>query len=91
MRASAVGGCHGTVPVSPVRIAGAAINLCWDTLLVHARRNMTLWVNNNWGGDPLRPNFGGDPAYVQNEMLEVNSVWRPWVAIHIIMGCTCTV
>ena len=31
-------------------------------------------MNNNWGGDPLRPNYGGDPAYVQNEMLEVNAL-----------------
>lgn len=26
------------------------------------------------GGDPLRPNYGGDPAYVQGEMLKVNAL-----------------
>lgn len=36
--------------------------------------NITLWMNNNWGGDPLRPNYGGDPAYVQGEMLKVNAL-----------------
>jgi len=36
--------------------------------------NITLWMNNNWGGDPLGPNYGGDPMYVQNEMLKVNAV-----------------
>jgi len=35
--------------------------------------NITLWANNNWGGDPLKPNYGGDPAYVQNEMLKLNT------------------
>lgn len=36
--------------------------------------NITLWMNNNWGGDPLRPNYGGDPVYVQGEMLKVNAL-----------------
>lgn len=36
--------------------------------------NITLWMNNNWGGDPLRPNYGGDPVYVQGEMLKVNEL-----------------
>jgi hypothetical protein len=36
--------------------------------------NVTLWVNNNWGGDPLRPLWGGDPNYVQLEMLKLNAL-----------------
>jgi hypothetical protein len=36
--------------------------------------NVTLWMNNNWGGDPLVPTYGGDPEYVKNEMLKVNRV-----------------
>ena len=36
--------------------------------------NVTLWVNNNWGGDPLGPNYGGDPEYVEREMLAFNKV-----------------
>ena len=36
--------------------------------------NITLWVNNNWGGDPLGPNYGGDPAHVEEEMLAFNRV-----------------
>jgi len=34
--------------------------------------NITLWMNNNWGGDPLRPNYGGDPEHVKLEFLAVN-------------------
>ena len=34
--------------------------------------DITLWVNNNWGGDPLGPNYGGDPEHVKLEMLRVN-------------------
>lgn len=29
-------------------------------------------MNNNWGGDPLGPYYGGDPEYVQNEFLKIN-------------------
>ena len=36
--------------------------------------NVTLWVNNNWGGDPLKPLWGGDPNYVQLEMLKLNAL-----------------
>eukprot|EP00040_Diaphanoeca_grandis_P028556 m.165564 g.165564 ORF g.165564 m.165564 type:complete len:821 (+) comp31388_c0_seq1:121-2583(+) len=36
--------------------------------------NITLWMNNNWGGDPLGPNYGGDPEHVKLEMLKVNAV-----------------
>jgi hypothetical protein len=35
--------------------------------------NITLWMNNNWGGDPLGPNYGGDPEYVK--------VRRPWLPL----------
>ena len=36
--------------------------------------NITLWMSNNWGGDPLGPNYGGDPEHVKLEMLAVNEV-----------------
>jgi hypothetical protein len=36
--------------------------------------NVTLWVNNNWGSDPLKPLWGGDPAHVSGEMLKLNAL-----------------
>jgi hypothetical protein len=43
--------------------------------------NVTLWVNNNHGSDPLsspnnpaKPLFGGDPAHVQTRMLQLNAL-----------------
>lgn len=36
--------------------------------------NITLWMNNNWGGDPLSPpNNGGDPEHVKEEFLRINA------------------
>jgi hypothetical protein len=35
---------------------------------------VTLWVENNWGGDPLSPPLdGGDPEHVKLEMLKFNN------------------
>ena len=61
--------------------------------------NITLWMNNNWGGDPLGPNYGGDPAHVQGEMLQVNEVlglpshgghlalhWYEWDTLGYLLG-----
>ena len=36
--------------------------------------DITLWMNNNWGGDPLKPSYGGDPQHVQQEMLRVRDL-----------------
>lgn len=38
--------------------------------------NITLWVNNNWGGDPLGPNYGGDPEYVKVRACISQVVWN---------------
>ena len=34
---------------------------------------LTLLCVSSQGGDPLKPNYGGDPAHVQGEMLRVNA------------------
>ena len=36
--------------------------------------NVTLWVNNNHGSDPLKPLWGGDPTHVKLEMLKLNAL-----------------
>jgi len=35
------------------------------------KSSLAYRMNNNWGGDPLVPNYGGDPIHVQEEMLQV--------------------
>ena len=66
--------------------------------------NITLWMNNNWGGDPLGPNYGGDPIHVENEMVKVNAAlnlpshggtlalhWYEWDTLGYKLGSNHTV
>jgi len=59
--------------------------------------NVTMWVNNNWGGDPLGPNFGGDPVHVKQEMLAFSKMldfghgslglhWYEWDTLGFALG-----